>query len=373
MTIVLNDIDVSLNVHDLSEAQAKSLHDIRESCQHVLEDTQKTLNKYSSLASKSADFRERAKRVWKRVKWEPDEVRDLRSRISSNVTVLNSFTAAHTRDTVFKLELRQDHQEQQEILEWLTPVDTGAQQSDFIRRRQPGSGQWLVESREYGKWKATKGEILFCHGMPGAGKTILSSIVVNNLQESDTNKDVAVCYFYCNFQRQDEQRLENIVLGFLKQLAQITTPMPTCLKDLFYRCKAKGGRPSLEESINTLYSVARTFSRIFVVVDALDECQTTEGCQRQLISQLIELKTLIGANILATSRPVPHILGRFKEFVLLEVLASPGDIRKYVVGNMQDLPGFVSRNPNLINEITDKIVAATNGMYVQTVSALTKH
>jgi hypothetical protein len=31
------------------------------------------------------------KRVWKRLKWEPDDIRDLRSRIVANVALLNMF------------------------------------------------------------------------------------------------------------------------------------------------------------------------------------------------------------------------------------------------------------------------------------------
>lgn len=367
LTIVWADIDVSLNEHDLSDAQMKRLCEIRESCRHVLEGTQRTLNQYSSLESQGANTRERAKRIWKRVKWEPDDVRDLRSQITLNVNFLNSFIAASTRDVVLRLEQRQDRQvhrqEHQEIIDWLTPIDNATQHSDFIRRRQPGTGQWLIDASEYGNWKATKGDVLFCHGIPGAGKTILSSIVVENLQECYATENVAVCHFFCNFQRQDEQRLENVVLSLLKQLAQIATTIPDSLEELFNRCQARRCRPSLNEATETIHSIAASSSRIFVVVDALDECQTTDGYQRQLISLLMDLRTT-GANMLATSRPVPHISDEFKDFAFLEVLASSEDIRKYIEGNVQDLPGFVGRNPDLLHEIKNKIIQATDGMYV---------
>jgi hypothetical protein len=48
---------------------------------------------------------------------------------------------------------RQENQEQQyerqTILQWLTPVDYAAQQSDFIGRRQEGTGQWLLDSAQF--------------------------------------------------------------------------------------------------------------------------------------------------------------------------------------------------------------------------------
>ncbi|PMD29296.1 hypothetical protein L207DRAFT_642458 [Hyaloscypha variabilis F] len=54
---------------------------------------------------------------------------------------------------------RQENQERQlerqAILDWLTPIDYAPQQSDFIGRRQAGTGQWLLDSTEYQSWLET--------------------------------------------------------------------------------------------------------------------------------------------------------------------------------------------------------------------------
>ncbi|KND90235.1 hypothetical protein TOPH_05254, partial [Tolypocladium ophioglossoides CBS 100239] len=42
-----------------------------------------------------------------------------------------------------------------EILDWLTPIDYGPQHSDFLNRRQPGTGKWLLDSTEYQTWLDT--------------------------------------------------------------------------------------------------------------------------------------------------------------------------------------------------------------------------
>jgi hypothetical protein len=49
----------------------------------------------------------------------------------------------------------------------------------------------------------TDGETLFCPGIPGGGKTILTSVVIDNLQRKfRKRKDVAsIAYLYCNFRR----------------------------------------------------------------------------------------------------------------------------------------------------------------------------
>jgi hypothetical protein len=46
-------------------------------------------------------------------------------------------------------ETRDREQEQDIILNWLTPIDYATQQSDFIGRRQEGTGQWLLDSAKF--------------------------------------------------------------------------------------------------------------------------------------------------------------------------------------------------------------------------------
>jgi hypothetical protein len=92
--------------------------------------------------------------------------------------------------------------ERQAILDWLTPIDYAAQQHDFISRRQAGSGQWLLESEEFQAWLNTDNQTLFCPGIPGAGKIILISIVVEELTTRFSNDPtIGIAYIYCNFRR----------------------------------------------------------------------------------------------------------------------------------------------------------------------------
>jgi len=44
---------------------------------------------------------------------------------------------------------RETAEERKELLEWLAPIDYSLEQIDFISRRQPGTGQWLLESDEF--------------------------------------------------------------------------------------------------------------------------------------------------------------------------------------------------------------------------------
>jgi hypothetical protein len=104
----------------------------------------------------------------------------------------------------------QAERENKAVLDWVTTVDYSSQQSDFIGRRQAGTGQWLLDSREYQQWTETAKQTLFCPGIPGAGKTILTSIVVDDLHARfRDDAHVGIAYLYLNFRRQADQKVED--------------------------------------------------------------------------------------------------------------------------------------------------------------------
>ncbi|KAK8851947.1 ankyrin repeat protein [Apiospora arundinis] len=368
----VRDIDVFIVGNDITDTQKKDLCGIRDSCQDVLKDCQHLLSNYSALESPAKSLKGRTTRAWQRLTSEPHDVRDLRDRITSNVTQLNRFNEGFTRDNVVRIAKvqdefvkRQGQHDHQEILDWLTPIDFAAQQSDFIRRRQSGTGQWLLDSPEYRKWVESRKGALFCPGIPGAGKTILSSIVVDHLQDTfHGDSSIGICYLYCNFRRSDEQKLDDLLASLLKQLAQGQSPFTDSVKDLYGRRKERRTRPSTDDLSRTLHLVAATYSRVFILVDALDECTASDGCRSQLISELQKLQADLGANILATSRFIPEITARFKEAVQLEIRASESDIDTYLSGNLSHLPGFVSRNLELQAEIKQSIIKCVDGMFL---------
>jgi hypothetical protein len=105
---VLQDIDTFLSSREVSETQTKSLTEITQNCRDVLKDAQSLVDRYAELGSglasgsdKSRSLSSSAKRMWKRVTLEPDDVRDLRSRITSNVIMLSSFLDGASHATMW--------------------------------------------------------------------------------------------------------------------------------------------------------------------------------------------------------------------------------------------------------------------------------
>jgi hypothetical protein len=96
LSIILDDIKVVLPQRDLTSERRQELVSIIVGCYNVLNTLDETLGKYQELGSDPKDsdpksFRFKFRRGWKRLRWEPDDVKELRSRITSNISLLNAF------------------------------------------------------------------------------------------------------------------------------------------------------------------------------------------------------------------------------------------------------------------------------------------
>jgi hypothetical protein len=110
--------------------------------------------------------------------------------------------------------------------------------------------------------------------------------VVNELTTRFGNdKSIGVIYLYCNFQRQDEQKAGDLLASLLRQLVQGRPSLPEDVKSLYDKQKDMYIRPSFDESLKALYSVTAIYSRAFIVIDALDECQASDGCRSRFLSR----------------------------------------------------------------------------------------
>lgn len=252
--------------------------------------------------------------------------------------------------------------EEQKILTWLSPNDHSVQQIKNIKMHEKGTGQWLLDSAEFMAWIETKRQALFCPGIPGAGKTILAALVVQNLfSRFARDPKVGIAYTYFNFCQQ-EQSLEDLFAGMIKQLTENLSPLPASLKALYDDHKRKGLRPPFDRVSNILQSIIRTsYERVFIVVDALDECQESNNCRIRFIEALFGLQQW-GANILVTSRPLIDVTDKFSNSTRLEVRASDDDIRTFV--NSQISHGRSQILLDMRAEASSGIAKAADGMCV---------
>ncbi|CEF76425.1 hypothetical protein SNK05_004413 [Fusarium graminearum] len=258
------------------------------------------------------------------------------------------------------------NQQHRDILQWLTPIDYSTVHKDIFTRRQPGTCQWLLNSETYQRWVKTKKQTLFCQGIPGAGKTILTSVVIHDIgQRLRSDGSIGIAYIYCNYRNQDDQKADKILASLVKQLAERQAIFPKVIQDLYDRHKRNKTWPLIGEISEALQSLIKIHDRVYIIIDALDECQTSGGIRSQLLKQLVDLKENFETNLFMTSRYMPDIEETLHgEMMQLEVRACEEDVGNYLDSRLTSLSELVKKNNDLRDEIRAKIIKAVDGMFL---------
>ncbi|KAJ9139179.1 ankyrin repeat protein [Pleurostoma richardsiae] len=251
--------------------------------------------------------------------------------------------------------------EAQDILSWLTTVDYETQFEHFLKQREEGTGQWLLQSQEFQQWSQEGGKTLYCQGIPGAGKTIQTVTVIEHLvSKYSKHEDVGIAYAFCNFQRHEVQTAENLLADLLKQLLEARRSVPDKVKDIFEQHKPKKPPRSLKNIKAILDAAMAEYSRVFILVDALDECQGMN--QEEIFSQLSELQRRAGVSLFLTSRIVPDIRKQFEDSLKFDIRASDDDVLRYI--NKQLSSSRHIRRPELQDKVRKSILSAIDGMFL---------
>ncbi|KAH7134220.1 hypothetical protein EDB81DRAFT_887025 [Dactylonectria macrodidyma] len=142
------------------------------------------------------------------------------NKIENERTIINDAIMS-TDMKVTALTSNSEREQEREILDWLSPIDYDPNQSDTLIRRELGTRQWTLNSPEYQSWLSGDQTVLFCPGIPGAGKTVLTSVVINGLlgrlQHVSDNR---IVYIYFNYQLKNEQTATDLIASLMKQLAE---------------------------------------------------------------------------------------------------------------------------------------------------------
>ncbi|KAI0534365.1 hypothetical protein GGR58DRAFT_520462 [Xylaria digitata] len=238
-----------------------------------------------------------------------------------------------------------------ELLDWITRVDFRSQQMQILREWHQGSGRWLLASREFQKWLQTRREFLYCQGIPGVGKTVLTAAVIQHIEAQFSNDiNMGFAYIYCNFSRHKEQTLDYFLATLTRQLVQRQFPPPGTIRKYYNSHKTRGTRPTTREFSSMLRSALSSFDRTFIVIDALDECGV--NVRGGLMSEVLDLQTSYDLNVLVTSRPVGDMAAACDHGLHLPIISHQEDVESYLRSRMH------KHNPDLFDIDFRRIVTA---------------
>ena len=125
---------------------------------------------------------------------------------------------------------------QNKIDRWLSPPDPSTNHNKALQQRHEGSGLWFLQSHAFAKWRRQRNSFLWLNGIPGCGKTILSSAVIKEL--NNTLPSEPLLYFYFTFNDTGKQSLESMVRSLICQLYYKRRDTWSELDSLFSSCQS---------------------------------------------------------------------------------------------------------------------------------------
>ncbi|KAH8802621.1 hypothetical protein F5884DRAFT_846723 [Xylogone sp. PMI_703] len=247
------------------------------------------------------------------------------------------------------------------VLNWLSKLPSQKKQRDVLSQHEEGTGRFLLESQKFKNWLRGQYRILWCIGPPGMGKTVLASVVVDTINKRFPLPEVGIAFLYCVYAERNDQTLDQLLGSIIQQLLLWKGSVPKEVLELYDSHNRSNTRPGLEELSKHLGSIISHFSKVYIVVDALDECDDINGTRTSLLKQLQNLDTRV--QLLFTSRPLEIHLDATR----FELTAQEDDMRKYLSAQIKQnslLVKFCIENKGLEDEIVEGVISKADGMFL---------
>lgn len=251
---------------------------------------------------------------------------------------------------------------------WLCPPDPSTNLNKALTLRHPHSGEWLVQSEEFSKWKTKSKSFLWLNGIPGCGKTILISTVILDLQMSDQ----ALLYFYFDFSDESKQSLDKMIRSFIYQCGCKSPEAREILDSLFESYNDGKSQPSFDSLCDALAQMMSKFEVVRIIIDALDECRKRNNCKAEdLLGWIKDVqKSTICTQLLVTSRPERDIRSAITEWasnednIPLQTARVGRDICQYVKARVREHNGLSrwKKHPTIQAEIESILTEKADGM-----------
>ncbi|PWI64387.1 hypothetical protein PCL_10525 [Purpureocillium lilacinum] len=193
-----------------------------------------------------------------------------------------------------------------------------------------GSYKWILAHPDYLRWRDDdQSRLLWVKGDPGKGKTMLLIGMVNELErdlaqhksteqstshtEQSTCQAAVLSYFFC---QGTESSLNNAVAVLRGLIFLLASQQPSLVSHL--RDKYNHSGPKLFEGANAFFALSDilggmlrdpSLARAYVVIDALDECQTD---LQRLLKLIVQNTSASRVKWIVSSRNRPDIEQQLK-------------------------------------------------------------
>jgi hypothetical protein len=257
---------------------------------------------------------------------------------------------------------RSMNEEDEKILKSLSPLEPHSKQLDVLSRRHEGTGGWLLRSPEFRRWEDGTNKVLWCPGIPGAGKTVLTAVVIDHLQRAKRHEKVGIAHIYCVYDN-PHQDLASFMGSLLQQLAEQFPALFQSINEAYQKGSRSGIGLPISGILQLLQSHVKNFDVVYIVIDALDEYPERNQTRTDLVRSLRSL----GTNVLlmVTSRDIPAIEREFQKDVRMDIRAHDEDVKFFIEAHIardDQMHELLEDEGSLRHDIVHCVREKANGM-----------
>ncbi|KAK3943389.1 ankyrin repeat-containing domain protein [Diplogelasinospora grovesii] len=263
-----------------------------------------------------------------------------------------------------------DDQSVSKVNAWLAPVNVAANHKAASSLRHGETGSWFLDGGAFQTWLHEDSSFLWLHAIPGSGKTVLASSVINYLKDHVQSRDVGLAYFYCDYKDAQKQEPSKLLGTVLAMLAKQNRRVFENIQDFFLNQLRESPTFTAEfdELLNNFSTfLSGHFRSVVIVVDALDELDSNSwDCLTHAFKTLRE--ECSNLKILVTSRDELAIARAFEDLpsTSIEPADVASDIRDFVSAEIADRikqRKLKLRDPDLERVIRESLVEGSKGMF----------
>ena len=336
-----------------NRTQALSITAIQHCKQHVVELNQKL----SRRLAEDGHIKLRSALSWPLKKKETMEsVRLLHQYRDTFHAALSSEMMKISIATYDDVHATKEQVEREAVLKWLADDNNQDVVQSRSSIRHSGTCDWFMSLEAFKDWSLGAKEILWCHGSPGSGKSVLAAAVLKKLGEN------ARCAFHAFDQQLSRTTQPEAVLrSLIKQLIPMDKELPPKLLSMFQaqQKSSPSSAPTKGELLSIFEKLCSQPERIFVVLDGLDECEN----RRQTL-QLTASIASAGASVMVLSRKLPDIEEGLHTSNRLEYAASGEDLTNFINSRLEELEDELDEDlgAGLKHDVCSEVVKKSGGM-----------
>jgi hypothetical protein len=262
---------------------------------------------------------------------------------------------------------RLDEDQRRKVCDWVELTNPTAIHYRACGNHEKNTCQWIHRVGQWNDWLSLQRRMIWLHGIPGAGKTVLASYLIEqtiaHCQLQSNNRTICL-YYYCSFLHgQSERRDETFpfLRWIVSQLCRRTEHIPSIIP----ASQQVHNNISLTVLKDALQQLLGGLDAIYIVLDGIDESSPRDNLLG-LIEDLATQSSFGKIQLLITSRKYGDIEA------VLRPLSAPSlpmsnevvdeDIRAFVVATMQRNRRFKRWPDASLMDISDALVKGAQGM-----------